>query len=228
MIATDRRRRASQRLPMSISVLVVDDFPLIRRGIVSLLSIDPAIRVVGEAGGADEALEQARRLRPEVVLLDLRLGDDDGLALIERLVTEVEGVAVLVLTAIEKLDTIRAAAAAGASGYLTKRVRSRELHDAIVTVYGGGQVFEFSTPADLSHDYPQITPAARASSPQLLTAREREVLALVMRGHTDREIASLLTVSVRTVQNHLASVRRKTGFRRRSELASWAVRHAFD
>jgi DNA-binding NarL/FixJ family response regulator len=213
---------------MDISVLIVDDFPLIRRGIASALRVDPAIRVVGEAGGAVQALEQARSLRPDVVLLDLRLSGDDGIELIERLRAEVEGLAILVVTAIEKIDTMRDAAAAGARGYLTKRISAGELRDAIVTVFGGGTVFDFSAAADLSSDYPQISPGKRATAQPLLTAREREVLAFVARGHTDKEVAERLSLSVRTVHSHLTAVRRKTGLRRRSELASWAIRHAFN
>ena len=184
--------------------------------------------MVGAAGGAAEALKLARAREPDVVLLDLRLSDGTGLELIDQLLAEIEGVSILVVTAIEKLDTMRDAAAAGARGYLTKRVRPGELRDAIVTVYGGGTVFDVSKVADLSRDYPQISPAEDASSQPLLTAREREVLALVARGLTDKEVAKRLSLSVRTVHNHLIGVRRKTGLRSRSELASWATRHAFD
>lgn len=213
---------------MDIGVLIVDDFPLVRGGIASVLGIDPAIRIVGEAAGADEALDKARALQPDVILLDLRLADGNGIDLIGRLGAEVEGVAVLVLTAIEKIDTMRDAAAAGARGYLTKRVRPHDLRDAIVTVFGGGTVFDHSTTEDLLRNYPQISPGGPATAHRLLTPRERQVLALVAQGHTDKEVAEMLSLSVRTVQNHLTAVRRKTGMRRRSELASWATRHAFD
>ncbi len=213
---------------MDIAVLIVDDFPLIRRGIVAALRAEPAIRVVGEAEAVEEAFELARSLRPDVVLLDLRLSDGDGLELIGRLTADDDGPSVLVLTAIEKLDTMRDAAAAGARGYLTKRVGPRELRDAIVTVFGGGTVFESSAGEDASRGDARLSPVEAPASRPLLTTRERQVLALVARGQTDREAAERLSLSVRTVQNHLAAVRRKTGLRRRSELASWAVRHALD
>jgi DNA-binding NarL/FixJ family response regulator len=212
---------------VDIAVLIVDDFPLIRRGIAAALEADPAIRVVGEAEGAVEAVELARSLRPDVVLLDLRLGDSDGVGLIERLAAD-DGPSVLVLTAIEKLDTMRDAASAGARGYLSKRVGPRELRDAIVTVFGGGTVFDPSAADDRSGAQTGLSSVETPASRPLLTARERQVLALVARGHTDREAAERLSLSVRTVQNHLAAVRRKTGLRRRAELASWAVRHALD
>ena len=212
---------------MEITVVIVDDFPLVREGISSALRVDPAISVVGEAGSASEAVERVRELRPDVVVLDLRLPDGDGADLIERLREEVEGVRVLVVTAIEKIETMRDVAVAGAAGYVTKRVAARDLRSAIVTVHGGGTVFGSSTAADLLRAYPQIAPGEPAAKP-LLTVREKQVLALIGRGHTDKEVAARLSLSPRTVQSHLTAIRRKTGLHRRSELASWAIRHAFD
>lgn len=213
---------------MDIAVLVIDDFPLIRRGIASALAADPAIRVVGEAGSIAEGLELVRSRRPDVVLLDLRLEDGNGMDLIEQLVAAGGGPPVLVMTAIEKLDTMHDAAAAGACGYLTKRVRPGELRDAIITVHGGGTVFSWPTAADPSSPSPEVSPPRAAATQPLLTARERDVLGLVGQGHTDKEVAERLSLSVRTVNNHLTAVRRKTGLHRRTELASWAIRHAFD
>ena len=116
--------------------------------------------VVGQAGSVAEGLELARRCRPDVVLLDLKLADGSGIELIERLAADERGPAVLVMTAIEKLDTIHDAAAAGARGYLTKRVRGGELRDAIVTVHGGRTVFDSAVSADLATRYPEVSPAA--------------------------------------------------------------------
>ena len=211
---------------MEIAVLIVDDFPLVRRGVAAALQADPAIRVIGEAEGVADGLDLAHTLRPDVILLDLRLADGSGIELIERLADVGDGPPVLVMTAIEKLDTMHAAAAAGASGYLTKRVGGARLREAIVTVHGGGTVFGLSAESDLASDFPEISPSRTAASSSLLTAREREVLGLVGQGHTDREVADRLSLSIRTVQNHLSALRRKTGLRRRAELASWAVRHS--
>ena len=195
---------------MDIAVLIVDDSPLLRRGIASALRADPAIRVVGEAETAGEALRLARSLRPDVALVDLRWSDGNGIDLIESLARDADGPAVLVLSAIENLDTMHRVTTAGARGYLTKRIGSGELRDAIVTVFGGGTVFDRSAAADRARE---------------LTPRERQVLALAVRGHTDGEIARRLSLSIRTVQNHLGAIRRKTGLRRRTELASWATNH---
>lgn len=213
---------------MDIAILIVDDFPLVRRGIVAALQADPGMTVVGEAGSVAEGLELARRCHPDVVLLDLKLADGSGIELIEHLNAEEHRPAVLVMTAIEKLDTIQAAAAAGARGYLTKRARGGELRDAVVTIHGGGTVFDSAVAADLATRYPEVSPAATTAGQPLLTAREREVLDLVGRGHTDKEVAEHLSLSVRTVQNHLMAIRRKTGLKRRTELAGWAVKHSVD
>ncbi len=184
--------------------------------------------MVGEAGNASEAIELARELRPDVVLLDLRLPDGNGIGLIERLRAEVEGLSVLVVTAVEKTDSMLEAASAGAAGYVTKRVGARELRSAVVTVYGGGTVFESSTATDFARDYPEISPGKLGAVRGLLTGREKQVLALVAEGQTDKEIATQLSLSVRTVQNHLSAIRGKTGVHRRPELASWAARHLLD
>lgn len=220
-------RARSDRAPrMEIGVLVVDDFPLVRKGIVSALRADPAIKVLGEATTCAEAVRLAEALRPDVLLIDLRLPDGDGIGLVRLLAAGPGAPAALVISAVEKPDAIREAAAAGARGYLSKRTGPSELRDAIVTAYGGGLVFDrVLDGAPLRRSQGRI----RAASPDpRLTEREREVLALVARGATDREVAERLALSVRTVQNHLAAVRRKTGLRRRSKLASWAITHAFD
>lgn len=212
---------------MHIRVVIVDDFPLVRRGIADALNAEAAISVVGEAAGVSSGLEVVHATEPDVVVADLKLADGSGIELVERLGADAPGLPVLVLTAIEKLDTMHQVAAAGARGYLTKRVKAAELQDAIVTIYGGGTFFEARSAADFARAYPEI--AATESNPTaLLSAREREVLGLVGRGLTDREVSERLALSIRTVQNHLAAIRRKTGLRRRSELASWAIRHSVD
>ena len=121
---------------METRVLIVDDFPLARAGIASALRPDPSIRVVGKAGTAAEAIARVRELEPDVVLLDLRLPDGGGPDLIRALLAEADSVRVLVLTAIEKVGTIREVRDAGASGYVTKRIAARDLRGAILTVRG--------------------------------------------------------------------------------------------
>lgn len=207
---------------METTVLIVDDFPLARAGIAAALRTDPAIRVIGEAGSAAEALERVGALEPDVVLLDLRLPDGGGPDLIRALRAEVESVRVLVLTAIEKVDTIRELEDAGAAGYLTKRIAARSLRGAILTVRGGGTAFEVPGSDGVRHP---ISPETAHDVRDLLTERQLQVLKLVAAGASDVEVATRLSLSPRTVQNHLAAIRTRTGLKRRSQLANWAIKH---
>lgn len=209
---------------MDIAVLIVDDFPLVRRGIAEALAFDPGIRVVGEAAGVVDGLELSRALQPDVVLLDLRLGDGNGIEMIGQLRAECEGLVILVMTAVEKIDTIERALNAGADGYLSKAISPSQLRDAIVTAYGRSSKSSSGRISSIgSAPRPPLQPDVLEA---ILTPREREVVAFVSHGHTDSEIADHLALSVRTVQNHLASVRRKLGLRSRSDLTRWALRYA--
>jgi DNA-binding NarL/FixJ family response regulator len=214
---------------MHIRVLLVDDFPLMREGIAVALDADPAIEVVAQAGDAEEGLELARALRPDVVLLDMRMPGSSGLVLLQRLRAEFPDVRVLVVTASEKADTLLQAVSAGANGYLTKRASRRELVDAIVTIYSGGSVVAPYLAAELVRDYARVTGKdsmnGGTNGRPLLTGREREILTLVSQGMTDKEIAGRLFLSPRTVQNQLGHIRQKIGRGRRSELVRWAVEH---
>ncbi|HEX4719200.1 MAG TPA: response regulator transcription factor [Thermoleophilaceae bacterium] len=195
---------------MKIRVLLVDDFPLVRSGIAAALQDEAGIDVVGEAGTAAEAMALAVAQAPDVVLLDLGLPDESGVTMISRLAEKSPRSRVVVITASENVEVLSSAMAAGAVGYLTKRTTPRQLCDAVVTVHGGGTVVDAGLAA--------VTRPA-------LTERERRVVQLVAEGLTDKEIASALFVSPRTVQNQLTSIRRKLGLGRRSELAHWAATH---
>ncbi|HYZ29980.1 MAG TPA: response regulator transcription factor [Thermoleophilaceae bacterium] len=206
---------------MEIRVLLVDDFPLVRGGIAAALETDPAIRVIGQAATAVEAIERVAELEPDVVLLDLGL-PDGGVDTIGRLAEQAPASRILVITASENVELLSAAMAAGALGYLTKRATARELCDAVITIHGGGTVID----ADLAAQFFRAsTRRGGAEIRPVLTDRERQVVFLVGEGLTDKEIAETLFVSPRTVQNQLMSVRRKTGLGRRSELARWAATH---
>ena len=213
---------------MHIRVLLVDDFPLVREGIAAALETDPAIEVVGQAASAPEGLERARTLRPDVVLLDMRMPEGGGMVLLEQLTEELPDTRVLVMTASEKADTLLQAVAAGAAGYLTKRATRVELIDAVITVHGGGSVIAPQLASELLRDYRRVSrtgAGAGAGGRALLTPREREIVTLVSEGLTDKEIGARLFISPRTVQNQLGRIREKTGRARRSELARWAVEH---
>ena len=211
---------------MKIDVLVADDFPLIRQAVVGSLSSDPDINVVAEATNGIEAVELALQHRPHVMLLDLHMPELGGLEVLERVRVELPTLRVLVLSASEKQDLFLRAIAAGAAGYLTKRSNRVELVNAIISVHGGNSVITPRLAASLVNDYANSRRGEMSKLRPLIGERELQVARLVSQGLTDREIGELLFISARTVQNHLARIRAKTGTHRRSEISSWAVEHA--
>ncbi len=210
---------------MKIRVVVADDFPLVREGVTRALNHDPALEVVGQATTGQEAIKLAEELRPDVMILDLRMPDLGGLQVLDKLRTSQPQIRVIVMTASEEASTLLDAIAAGAAGYLSKRTTGEELRQAVITAHGGGSVI---TPALASHLLKEFSSSARGEQSYVrpLQGRELDVLRLVVQGKTDNEIGKELFISPRTVQNHLTRIREKTGLRRRSELTRWAVEHA--
>jgi DNA-binding NarL/FixJ family response regulator len=211
---------------MRIRVLLIDDYPLIREGMAAALARDPDIEIVGQAADGEAGIRLASELQPDVVLLDLHMPDMGGMMVLERLARQAPTARVLVVTANENPEALVAAMGAGAAGYLTKRAGRGELCSAVITVHGGGAVIEPSLAGHLMQRYARASQGESGAIRTTLTPREHEVLRLVADGLTDRQIAEAIYVSPRTVQNHLARIRDKTGLRRRSELTRWAVEHA--
>jgi DNA-binding NarL/FixJ family response regulator len=211
---------------MNIDVLLIDDFPLVRTGMAASLARDSGINVVGEAENGADGLRMAQELRPDVILLDLHMPEMGGMMVLVRIRDEMPDARVLVVTASEKAETLLAAVAAGAAGYITKRSNWRELRDAVITVHGGGSVIAPHLAGHLLRQYAKASQGDVSNLRNALSAREQEVLRLLAQGLTDKQIAHTIYVSPRTVQNHLARIREKTGLRRRAELARWAVVHA--
>jgi two-component system response regulator DevR len=222
--STAARRAGGER--MKIRVLVAEDHPLVREGVMRALERDPGIEVIGDADNGITALELARVLKPDVMVLDLRMPGLGGAAVLERLKNELPEIRALVMTANESPESLLDAIAAGAAGYLSKRTTGEELRQAVITTYGGGSVI---TPELAGHLLREFSGNARGEGSlvrPLLAGRELEILRLVSDGMTDNEIGKQLYISPRTVQNHLTRIREKTGLRRRAELARWAVEHA--
>jgi DNA-binding NarL/FixJ family response regulator len=210
---------------MKIRVVVADDFPLVREGVVRALNQDPGIEVVAQDENGQEALNVAAELKPDVMILDLRMPDLGGLAVLDKLRNTQPDIRVIVMTASEQASTLLDAIAAGAAGYLSKRSTGEELRQAVITAHGGGSVI---TPSLASHLLKEFSSSARGeqSAVRPLQGGELDVLRHVVQGKTDNEIGQVLFISPRTVQNHLTRIREKTGLRRRSELTRWAVEHA--
>jgi DNA-binding NarL/FixJ family response regulator len=208
-----------------IRVLVADDFPMVRDALGAALARHPQIEVAGMAADGLEAVEKARRLQPDVVVLDLRMPGMSGLMALTRLTTELPHVRVLLLTACEEPDAVIDAVSAGAAGFVTKRISGADLADAVCAVHRGEPVVDPALTAHLVRGLRRDDKGSHGVSAGRLTGSELNVLRLVADGRTDKQISQTLYISPRTVQSHLSQVRAKTGVRRRVELTRWAAEH---
>lgn len=202
-----------------IQVLLMDDHVVVREGLRALLERQDDIDVMAEASSVAEAV--ALDVEPAVVVADLMLPDERGVEVVRRLKERYQKAAILVLTMVDNPTDVQQCLAAGARGYLLKETAGSELVDAVRKVAGGEDYLQPSLGAALAK-WKESPGRVRARAVDDLTPREREVLRLIALGHTNTEIATMLYVSVRTVENHRAGVMRKLGLRSRAEL----VRHA--
>jgi DNA-binding NarL/FixJ family response regulator len=212
-----------------ISVLLADDQPLLRRGFRMILEAEQGLTVAGEAGDGAEAVELARQVRPDVVLMDIRMPGTDGIEATRRITTAEPGVRVLVLTTFDLDEYAFGALRAGASGFLLKDVRPHELVAAVRTVASGDAVVSPRVTRRLLEQYAQqlpvgdggvgdADPASRYPQLSSLTEREREVLAVVAQGLSNTEIATSLFVSETTVKSHVGRILAKLGLRDRVQI----------
>jgi DNA-binding NarL/FixJ family response regulator len=205
-------------------VLIADDDGLMRAGLVELLAGEPDIEIVGEASTGREAVERARRLDPDVVLMDVRMPDLDGIGATRELTVAAPGARVLILTTFEQDDYVFGALRSGASGFLLKRSRPEELIAAVHTVAAGDSLLSPSVTRrviDRMAQQPMPELAATAKLDQL-TRREREVLELIARGLSNREIASQLFVEESTVRTHVKRIQMKLQLRDRVQIVIFA------
>jgi DNA-binding NarL/FixJ family response regulator len=212
---------------MSVRVLLVDDQPLLRTGFRMILEAEPDICVVGEAGDGVQALEQARAVRPDVVLMDIRMPRMDGVEATRKLVGEDEHARVLILTTFDLDEYVVNALRAGASGFLSKDVPAEDVVAAVRSVGAGDAVVAPRILRRLLAKFAATFPEhgdARELSGRLrtLTDREREVLALLSRGLSNSEIASELVVSETTVKTHVGHLLTKLSLRDRVQAVVFA------
>ena len=205
-------------------VLIVDDDDLMRAGLRELLANDPSIEVAGEASTGREAVDAARRLSPDVVLMDVRMPDLDGIAATRELAQVAPDSRVLILTTFEQNDYIFPSLRAGASGFLLKRTRPEDLIAAVHTIAVGDSLLSPSVTRRVIDRVAKPPVPALADQAQLdtLTARERDVLELIARGLANREIATALTVEESTIRTHVKRVLMKLNLRDRVQAVIFA------
>ncbi len=207
-----------------ITVFLVDDHAVLRAGLRLLLDAQPDMQVVGEAGDGSEALALAARLRPDVILLDLSMPGLGGLDALPALRKAAPGARVVVLTMHDDESYLRQALRRGAAGYVLKKAADVDLLSAVRTAARGEVYVHPSLQRALLEDL--LPPSDESANPwEALSEREREVLALVARGHTAAEVAARLSLSSKTVETYRARGMEKLGLRSRAALVQFALQH---
>jgi DNA-binding NarL/FixJ family response regulator len=198
-----------------ISVLLVDDHGLVRKGFRRMLEDDPAIRVVGEATNGQEAIRMAQELRPRVIVMDMAMPGLDGVQATREILKHLPDTAVLILSMYSEENYVRNALDAGARGYVLKEALDVDLAGAIKDLAAGRHVIG-----------PGVLTANREPDPDYdrLTPREKQILELIAKGNSNKEIAALLNLSVNTVAVHRANLMSALGIHRTTELVVWAVK----
>jgi NarL family two-component system response regulator LiaR len=204
---------------MAIHIVVVDDHPIVRDGLVAVLSTQPDFEVVGEASSGPEAIQCVGASKPDVILLDLEMPDMDGVETLQRLREIDPALRVIVFTAFDTDERIVKAVQAGAQGYLLKGVPRDEIFNAIRVVHAGGALLQ---PVIASKLLRQVTRDAQPE-PDPLTERELEVLRLMAQGQMNKEIAAALVISERTVKFHVSAILSKLGAGNRTEAVTLAA-----
>jgi NarL family two-component system response regulator LiaR len=206
---------------MTTRILITDDHGVVRQGLRMFLSLDPDLEVVGEAENGQEALAMARSLKPDVVLMDLLMPVMDGIAATQAIRSELPEVEVIALTSVLEDASVTGAVKAGAIGYLLKDTDAEELKRAITAAAEGRVHLAPEAAARLMRE------VRAPESPEELTERETEVLKLLARGKANKQIASSLFVSEKTVKAHVSSILMKLGVQSRTQAALHAVRAGF-
>ncbi|MDH6538725.1 response regulator transcription factor [Streptomyces sp. SPB4] len=209
--------------PRRVRVLLVDDHQVVRRGLRTFLEVQEDIEVVGEAADGEEGIARAEELRPDVILMDVKMPGTDGIEALRRLRGLANPARVLIVTSFTEQRTVVPALRAGAAGYVYKDIDPDALAGAIRSVHAGHVLLQPEVAEALlaaQDDQP-----AGAGRPGALTDREREVLGLIADGRSNREIARALVLSEKTVKTHVSNILMKLDLSDRTQAALWAVRH---
>ncbi|MCG0277208.1 MAG: response regulator transcription factor [Thermanaeromonas sp.] len=208
-----------------ITVLIADDHPLMREGIRKILSLEPRIVIVGEATDGRAVIELARELRPRIILMDINLPVLNGLEAAKVIRREVPQAEIIVLTIHEEEEYIMELFRAGVAGYLLKDISAEGLIEAVLQVAQGVPVIHPGVTRKMVRLLTEVSQAGRTTPETTLTRREREILACVVRGESNKDIAKRLFISEKTVKNHLTRIFRKIGVQDRTQAAIYALKH---
>jgi DNA-binding NarL/FixJ family response regulator len=207
-------------------LLVVDDHEVVRQGLVAMISRRPGFQVVAEAGTAAEAVELARRYQPDLVVMDVRLPDGSGIEACREIRAELPGTRVVMLTSYPDEEAVFSAIVAGASGYLLKQVRARDLVAALEAVGRGESLLDPAVTEKVLERVRRIATGGATDELAQLTAQEQKILLLVAEGKTNKEIATEVYLSDKTVKNYVSSILSKLNLQRRAQAAAYlAKRH---
>ena len=209
----------------SIRILIADDHEVVRIGLSALLDRQEGFRVVGQASSGEEAIRLARALRPDVVVLDIRMPDGSGTDACRAITTEAPGTPVVMLTSYADEEALFEAIAAGASGYVLKRIGSDELVSAVRTVAAGQSMLDPAVTAAVLGRLRRDAHAEESGAFSELTEQERRVLAHVAEGESNREIAEAMQLAEKTVRNYVSNILAKLSLASRAQAAAFAIRN---
>jgi two-component system, NarL family, response regulator DevR len=208
-----------------VRILIADDHEVVRIGLASLLDRQPGFSVVAEASSGDEAVRTARRLRPDVVVMDIRMPGGSGIDACRTITAELPDTPVVMLTSYADSDALFSAIDAGASGYVLKRVGSSELVDAVRTVAAGGSLLDPAVTRSVLDRIRSTSRLEEAGAFADLTEQERRVLAHVADGASNRDIAQRMGLAEKTVRNYVSNVLAKLALDSRAQAAGYAIRN---
>jgi two-component system, NarL family, response regulator DevR len=210
--------------PRTLTVVVVDDHEVVRQGLAAMLDRRPGFQVVGEAGTVAEALEVTTRFEPDLVVMDVRLPDGSGIEACREIRENLPATRVMMLTSYPDEEAVLAAIIAGASGYLLKQVRARDLVAALEAVGRGESLLDPAVTGKVLERMRRIANSDHPDELAALTQQERKILALVADGKTNKEIAAEIFLSDKTVKNYVSSILAKLNLERRAQAAAFLAR----
>jgi DNA-binding NarL/FixJ family response regulator len=207
-----------------LRLVVVDDHEVVRQGLVSLLDRRDGLQVVAEAGSVAESLEMVRKFQPDIVVMDVRLPDGSGIEACREIRSELPGTRVVILTSYPDEEAVLSAIIAGASGYLLKQIRARDLVSALDAVGRGESLLDPAVTEKVLERVRRIATGAYTDELAQLTQQEQKILALVAEGKTNKEIAADVFLSDKTVKNYVSSILSKLNLERRAQAAAFVAK----